>query len=103
MDPALAVFMQAAMEAAEEENAGAEDAGDAEHFEMSDEEEVELEQEGESDGQSDDPRSEAPQDPPPLVWDADITLLQQMGFGWLQHQHGRGHGLFAKNFRYFIR
>ena len=61
-------------------------------------EEVELEAEDEEDapGEDDGQPAEAQ---PPQVWADNITLQQQVAWGWLRHQHSRGHGLFAKNFR----
>ena len=83
----------------------AEDAQDSEAHDDSDveagassAEEVELEAEDEEDppGEDDGQPAEAQ---PPQVWAGGIELQQQVAWGWLRHQHARGHGLFAKNFR----
>lgn len=85
MEINAAAAAQAAQDAEAQDDSGL----DAQEIEM--EEEDEEEPAAADDGQ--------PAEAAPPVWADSITLQQQMAWGWLRHQHARGHGLFAKHFR----
>ena len=89
----MEIIAAAAAQAAEAQDDSGLDAehSSAEEIEMEVEDEDEEEPAAADDGQ--------PAEAAPPVWADSITLQQQVAWGWLRHQHVRGHGLFAKHFR----
>ena len=90
MEIIAAAAAQAARDAEAQDDSGL----DAEY---SSAEEIEMEEADEEEPAAVDDGQPAEAAPP--VWADSITLQQQVAWGWLRHQHARGHGLFAKHFR----
>ena len=93
------IIAAAAAQAAEDAAAAHDDSSVEE--EHSSEEEIEVEAEADAEDEEEPPAADAgqPAETVPSAWADSITLQQQVAWGWLRHQHSRGHGLFAKNFR----
>ena len=91
------IIAAAAAQAAEDAAAAHDDSSVEE--EHSSEGEIEVEAEAEDEEGPPEADDGRPDETAPSAWADNITLQQQVAWGWLRHQHSRGHGLFAKNFR----
>ena len=93
----MEIIAAAAAQAAEDAAAARDvSSGDEEH---SSEEEIEVEAEAKDEEGPPEADGGRPDETVPSAWADNITLQQQVAWGWLRHQHSRGHGLFAKHFR----